>query len=64
MQDVSERKIRFTTIHSAKEDILNRMEDLVKEMGFLVHKKEGRVSNFLNVFFTFRIDIGSRVVEN
>ncbi|XP_023547589.1 CBL-interacting serine/threonine-protein kinase 1-like isoform X2 [Cucurbita pepo subsp. pepo] len=42
-EDVSERKIRFTTIHSAKEDILNRMEDLVKEMGFLVHKKEGRL---------------------
>lgn len=42
-EDISERKIRFTTIHSAKEDILNRMEDLVKEMGFLVHKKEGRL---------------------
>ncbi|KAG7013713.1 CBL-interacting serine/threonine-protein kinase 17 [Cucurbita argyrosperma subsp. argyrosperma] len=42
-EDISERKVRFTTIHSAKEDILNRMEDLVKEMGFLVHKKEGRL---------------------
>ncbi|XP_038906627.1 CBL-interacting serine/threonine-protein kinase 1-like [Benincasa hispida] len=42
-EDITERKIRFTTNHSTKEHILNRMEDLVTDMGFLVHKKEGRL---------------------
>ncbi|CAK9328888.1 unnamed protein product [Citrullus colocynthis] len=42
-EDISERKIRFTTNHSTKEDILNRMDDLVTNMGFLVQKKQGRL---------------------
>lgn len=41
--EVSERKIRFTTNHSAKEDILKRMEDVVTKMGFLVLNKQGKL---------------------
>lgn len=41
-EDVSERKIRFTSNHSAK-DLLERIEDIVKEMGFSVLKKNGRL---------------------
>jgi len=42
-QDVSERKIRFTSIHSPK-DLVERLEDIVTEMGFRVQKKNGMVS--------------------
>uniref|UniRef100_A0A2N9E6C6 non-specific serine/threonine protein kinase n=1 Tax=Fagus sylvatica TaxID=28930 RepID=A0A2N9E6C6_FAGSY len=41
-EDVSERKIRFTSNHSAK-DLLERIEDTVTEMGFRVLKKNGRL---------------------
>lgn len=41
-EDVSERKIRFTSNHSAK-DLLERIEDIVTEMGFRVRKKNGKL---------------------
>ncbi|KAJ4721888.1 Non-specific serine/threonine protein kinase [Melia azedarach] len=41
-EDVSERKIRFTSNHSAK-DLLERIEDVVTEMGFRVQKKNGKL---------------------
>lgn len=41
-EDVSERKIRFTSNHSAK-DLLARIEDTVTEMGFRVQKKNGKL---------------------
>lgn len=41
-EDVSERKIRFTSNHSAK-DLLEKIESTVTEMGFRVLKKNGRV---------------------
>ncbi|KDO72202.1 hypothetical protein CISIN_1g011868mg [Citrus sinensis] len=41
-EDVSERKIRFTSNHSAK-DLLERIEDIVTEMGFRVQKKNGKL---------------------
>ncbi|XP_044484237.1 CBL-interacting serine/threonine-protein kinase 1-like isoform X3 [Mangifera indica] len=37
-EDVSERKIRFTSNRSAK-DLIERIEDIVTEMGFRVQKK-------------------------
>ncbi|KAL2327519.1 hypothetical protein Fmac_020946 [Flemingia macrophylla] len=39
-EDVSERKIRFTSSHSLKE-LNERIEDIVTEMGFRVQKKNG-----------------------
>ncbi|KAF7145518.1 hypothetical protein RHSIM_Rhsim04G0250000 [Rhododendron simsii] len=39
-EDVSERKIRFTSNHSPKE-LLERIEDIVTQMGFRVQKKKG-----------------------
>ncbi|KAH9766568.1 CBL-interacting serine/threonine-protein kinase 1 [Citrus sinensis] len=42
VNDVSERKIRFTSNHSAK-DLLERIEDIVTEMGFRVQKKNGKL---------------------
>ncbi|XVF28108.1 hypothetical protein REPUB_Repub15cG0000700 [Reevesia pubescens] len=41
-EDVSERKIRFTSNHSAK-DLLARIQDIVTEMGFRVQLKNGRL---------------------
>ncbi|XP_004297073.1 PREDICTED: CBL-interacting serine/threonine-protein kinase 1 isoform X2 [Fragaria vesca subsp. vesca] len=41
-EDVSERKIRFTSNHSAK-DLLERIEEIVIEMGYAVQKKNGRL---------------------
>ncbi|XP_030974157.1 CBL-interacting serine/threonine-protein kinase 1 [Quercus lobata] len=41
-EDVSERKIRFTSNHSAK-DLLEKIESTVTEMGFRVLKKNGRL---------------------
>ncbi|XP_038719034.1 CBL-interacting serine/threonine-protein kinase 1 [Tripterygium wilfordii] len=41
-EDISERKIRFTSNHSAK-DLLERIEDIVTEMGFGVQKKNGKL---------------------
>ncbi|KAL4014988.1 hypothetical protein IC575_027210 [Cucumis melo] len=46
-EDISEKKIRFTTNqYSTKEDIFKQMEFLVTEMGFLIHRKDGRVFFF------------------
>ncbi|KAK7281374.1 hypothetical protein RIF29_09316 [Crotalaria pallida] len=39
-EDVSERKIRFTSNHSPK-DLIERIENIVTEMGFRVQKKNG-----------------------
>lgn len=53
IQDVSERKIRFTSNHSAKE-LLERIEDIVTDMGFCIQKKNGRVSvNLFIYLFNF-----------
>ncbi|OWM63244.1 hypothetical protein CDL15_Pgr010644 [Punica granatum] len=41
-EDISERKIRFTSNHSAK-DLLEKIEHMVTEMGFRVQKKNGRL---------------------
>ncbi|KAI6685167.1 hypothetical protein NL676_031080 [Syzygium grande] len=41
-EDISERKIRFTSNHSAK-DLIKRIEDTVTEMGFRVQKRNGRL---------------------
>ncbi|AES65689.1 putative protein kinase CAMK-CAMKL-CHK1 family [Medicago truncatula] len=41
-EDVSERKIRFTSNHSPK-DLTEKIEDIVIEMGFKVHKKNGKL---------------------
>ncbi|XP_054820863.1 CBL-interacting serine/threonine-protein kinase 1-like isoform X2 [Prosopis cineraria] len=40
--DVSERKMRFTSNHSAK-DLIAKIEDIGKEMGFRVQKKNGKL---------------------
>ena len=47
-QDVSERKIRFTSNLSAK-DLIERIEDTVTKMGFSVQKKNGKVSTIAYV---------------
>ncbi|CAL0320210.1 unnamed protein product [Lupinus luteus] len=39
-EDVSERKIRFTSHHSPK-DLIEKIEDIVTEMGFIVQKRNG-----------------------
>ncbi|XP_061974584.1 CBL-interacting serine/threonine-protein kinase 1 isoform X2 [Populus nigra] len=39
--DVSERKIRFTSNHSMS-DLLEKIEDIVTEMGFRVQKRNGK----------------------
>ncbi|XP_054820862.1 CBL-interacting serine/threonine-protein kinase 1-like isoform X1 [Prosopis cineraria] len=41
-EDVSERKMRFTSNHSAK-DLIAKIEDIGKEMGFRVQKKNGKL---------------------
>ncbi|KAI4335083.1 hypothetical protein L6164_013764 [Bauhinia variegata] len=41
-EDVSERKIRFTSNHSAKH-LIERIEDIVTEMGYGVQKKNGKL---------------------
>ncbi|XAR49758.1 Non-specific serine/threonine protein kinase [Bertholletia excelsa] len=41
-EDVSERKIRFTSSYSPKE-LLERIEDIVTQMGFRVQKKNGKL---------------------
>ncbi|CAI8587431.1 unnamed protein product [Vicia faba] len=41
-EDVSERKIRFTSNHSPK-DLTEKIEDIVIEMGFSVQKKNGKL---------------------
>lgn len=48
LQDVSERKIRFTTNLSAK-DLMKKIEDSVAETEFRVQKKNGKVSITVNV---------------
>ncbi|KAJ9699949.1 hypothetical protein PVL29_005682 [Vitis rotundifolia] len=41
-EDVSERKIRFTSNHCPK-DLLEKIENIVTEMGFRAEKKNGRL---------------------
>ncbi|KAK3017221.1 hypothetical protein RJ639_007139 [Escallonia herrerae] len=41
-EDVSQRKIRFTSNHTPRE-LLERIEDTVTQMGFAVQKKNGRL---------------------
>ncbi|XP_058763726.1 CBL-interacting serine/threonine-protein kinase 1-like [Vicia villosa] len=41
-EDVSERKIRFTSNHSPK-DLTEKIEDIVIKMGFSVQKKNGKL---------------------
>lgn len=41
-EDVSERKIRFTSNHSPK-DLTEKIEDIVIEMGYRVQKKNGKL---------------------
>ncbi|KAJ1437066.1 Serine/threonine-protein kinase, active site [Sesbania bispinosa] len=41
-EDVSERKIRFTSNHSPK-DLAEKIEDIVTEMGYRVQKKNGKL---------------------
>ncbi|KAL2459785.1 CBL-interacting serine/threonine-protein kinase 1 [Forsythia ovata] len=41
-EDVSERKIRFTSNHSPKA-LLERIENIVLQMGYQVHKKNGKL---------------------
>ncbi|KAF7837636.1 CBL-interacting serine/threonine-protein kinase 1-like isoform X1 [Senna tora] len=41
-EDVSERKIRFTSNLSVK-DLIERLEDIVTEMGYTVQKKNGKL---------------------
>lgn len=41
-EDVSDRKIRFTSTYSLKE-LLEKIEQIVTEMGFQVHKKIGKL---------------------
>nr|GMD29325.1 CBL-interacting serine/threonine-protein kinase 1-like [Ipomoea batatas]GMD86863.1 CBL-interacting serine/threonine-protein kinase 1-like [Ipomoea batatas] len=48
-EDVSERKIRFKSNLSPKE-LLVRIENTVINMGFQVQRKNGKVSNFLQIF--------------
>lgn len=42
-EDVSERKIRFTSNHSSAKDLLARIQDTATEMGFRVQMKNGRL---------------------
>lgn len=48
LQDVSERKIRFTSNLSAK-DLMERIEDTFTEMEFRVQKKNAKVSTIVDV---------------
>ncbi|KAK1278584.1 CBL-interacting protein kinase 1 [Acorus gramineus] len=41
-EDVSERKIRFTSTYAPK-DLLEKIEDIVTEMGYQVQKKNGKL---------------------
>lgn len=43
VQDVSERKIRFTSTHAPKH-LFNKIEDIATEMGLQAHKGPGKVS--------------------
>ncbi|MCI01215.1 CBL-interacting serine/threonine-protein kinase 1-like, partial [Trifolium medium] len=45
-EDVSERKIRFTSNYSRK-DLTEKIEDIVIEMGFRVQKKNGKLKVIL-----------------
>lgn len=54
-QNVSERRIRFTSNISAK-DLLEKIETAVTEMGFSVQKKHAKVS-LHSMFFLFLSDL-------
>jgi len=42
LQDVAQRKIRFTSTHSPK-DLFDKIENAVTEMGFKVHRGPRKV---------------------
>jgi len=48
-QDVTERKIRFTSTHSPK-DLEERIEDIVTGMRCRVQKRNGMVSTTIDYF--------------
>jgi len=48
-QDVSERKLRFTSTHPPK-DLEERIEDIVTGMRCRVQKKNGIVSTIIDYF--------------
>ena len=51
LQDVSQRKIRFTTTHPPK-DLFDKIERPASEMGFQVHRGHGKVSTGLPSIIT------------
>uniref|UniRef100_M1A013 non-specific serine/threonine protein kinase n=1 Tax=Solanum tuberosum TaxID=4113 RepID=M1A013_SOLTU len=53
-EDVSERKIRFTSNLSPKE-LLDRIENLAVQMGFQVQKKSGKVSTYMFIYCLLRL---------
>ncbi|KAJ4836012.1 CBL-interacting serine/threonine-protein kinase 1 [Turnera subulata] len=55
-EDVSERKIRFTSSHSIS-DLMGKIEDIVVEMGFRVQKKNGTMK-------VMRENKGQRILGN
>jgi len=52
LQDVAQRKIRFTSTHSPK-DLFDKMENAVTEMGFKVHRGPRKVDK--HGFFTIAL---------
>lgn len=42
LQDAAQRKIRFTSTHPPK-DLFDKIESVVMEMGFKVHRGAGKV---------------------
>ncbi|KAK7411770.1 hypothetical protein VNO78_03208 [Psophocarpus tetragonolobus] len=61
-EDVSERKIRFTSIHSPK-DLVERIQDIVTEMGFRVQKKNGMLKVIQEIKAQKSLDSLSVVAE-
>jgi hypothetical protein len=66
MQDASERKIRFASNHSPAY-LFEKIESIVRKMGFQVHKSNGKVSDLLMCLWTsgsvFRINVLRIVVS-
>ncbi|KAF8387732.1 hypothetical protein HHK36_026386 [Tetracentron sinense] len=58
-EDVSERKIRFTSNYTPK-DLTERIEDIVTGMGFRVQKKNGKVSIVLAESYVSRAEGDAR----
>lgn len=62
LQDVSERKIRFTSTHSPK-DLSDKIVDIVTEMGLEVQKGHGKVSTLTGFSDTFHIQIDTQNIN-